>query len=93
MTPSETASTLRRFNAWRRGDEDIPMLDPFEIGRTIDAAVDHLDEIERLRAQNEVLLTAITAASALMANAPAWHQMHREAIAELQRVKKEMEAC
>lgn len=92
MTPAETADFLRRFNAWRRGSEDIPMLDPFEIGRAIDAAVEHLDEIERLRAQNETLLIAINAASALMASAPAWHQMHREAIAELQRVKKGMES-
>lgn len=53
---------------------------------------DAADEIERLRAQNDVLIDAITAASALMASAPAWHQMHRDAIAELQRVKKEMES-
>lgn len=92
MTPREVAAKLQHFNAWRRGDEDIPMLDPFEIGRTIDAAVDHLDEIERLRAQNGVLLTAINAASALMASARAWHQMHREAIEQLQRVKKEIES-
>lgn len=92
MTPAETADFLRRFNAWRRGDEDIPMLDPFEIGRAIDSAVELLNETERLRAQNATLMSAINAASALMASAPAWHQMHREAIAELQLVKKEMES-
>ena len=90
MTPSETATTLRLFNAWRRGDEEISQPDPYEIGRAIDAAVELLDEIERLRAQNEVLLTAINAAAALMASAPAWHQMHRETIEQLQKVKKEM---
>lgn len=92
MTPAETAEALRLFNAWRRGSEDIPMLDPFEIGRAIDVAVDLLNETERLRTQNAVLMDAITAASALMASSPVWHQMHREAIAELQRVKKEMES-
>lgn len=48
-------------------------------------------EVERLRAQNEVLTDAINAASALMASAPAWHQMHREAIEQLQQIRKEIE--
>lgn len=93
MTPAEVAAKLRQFNAWRRGLEGFLMPHPTQLGLTIDAAVDHLDETERLRAQNEVLLTAITAASALMASAPAWHEMHREAIEQLQRVRKEMESC
>ena len=92
VTPAETADFLRRFNAWRRGDEDIPMPDPFEIGRAIDVAVELLNEIERLRAQNAILIDAIKAAAALMASAPAWHQMHRDAIEQLQRVKKEMKS-
>ena len=92
MTPAETADFLRRVNAWRRGDEEISQPDPYEIGRAIDAAVEMLDEIERLRAQNATLMKAINAAAALMVSAPAWHAMHREAIAELQRVKKEMES-
>ena len=93
MTPNETADALRSYNIWRRGNLDwMPQPDPRSIGVAIDSAVEALDEIERLRAQNGVLLTAINAASALMASAPAWHQMHREAIAELQRVKKEMES-
>lgn len=89
MTPAETASTLRTFNAWRRG-EDLPQHSPRQIGEAIDAAVEYLDEIERLRAQNAILIDAITAAAALMASAPAWHAMHREAIEQLQQVKKEM---
>lgn len=92
MTPAETAEALRRFNAWRRGSEDIPMLDPFETGRAIDAAVELLDETDLLRTQNAVLMDAINAAAALMASAPAWHEMRQEAVAELQRVKKEMES-
>lgn len=51
------------------------------------------DEIGCLQAQNEILVAAINAAAQIMASAPAWHQMHREAIEKLQRVKKEMEAC
>lgn len=57
-----------------------------------DCVLEAADEIERLRAQNAVLLTAINAASALMASAPAWHAMHREAIEQLQKVKKEKES-
>lgn len=55
-------------------------------------AGDAADEIERLRAQNAVLIDAINAAAALMASAPAWHEMHQEAVAELRRVKKGMES-
>lgn len=94
MTPAETAEVLRQFNEWRRGDyepsEQPEPPNPYEVGLAIDAAVEMLDEIERLRAQNETLLTAISAASALMASAPAWHAMHREAIEQLQKVRKEM---
>jgi len=39
MTPTKAAATLRRFNEWRRGDEDIPQFDPREIGEAIDAAI------------------------------------------------------
>lgn len=119
MTPAETASTLRLFNIWRRGDDDdMSQPDPRKVGRAIDAAVGHLEEIERLRAeiaterclsfrdqiagleaeaerlraQNAILIDAINAASQIMVAAPAWHQMHREAIEQLQRVEKETES-
>ena len=45
MTPTETATILRQFNAWRRA-EDIPQFDPREIGKAIDAEV---EMIERMR--------------------------------------------
>jgi len=54
MTPSETATTLRLFNAWRRGDEEISQPDPYEIGRAIDVAVELLDEIEAMEKQEPV---------------------------------------
>ena len=43
MTPTEAATILRQFNAWRRGDEDIPQPDPREIGEAIDAAVEMIE--------------------------------------------------
>ena len=46
MTPTETASILRQFNEWRRGDEDIPQPDPREIGEAIDAAVEMIERLE-----------------------------------------------
>jgi hypothetical protein len=46
MTPTETATVLRQFNEWRRGDEDIPQFDPREIGEAIDAAVEMIDRLE-----------------------------------------------
>ena len=48
MTPTETATILRQFNEWRRGDEDIPQFDPREIGGAIDAAVEMIERQERI---------------------------------------------
>jgi hypothetical protein len=46
MTPAETAATLRQFNEWRRGDEDIPQPDPREIGEAINAAIEMIERLE-----------------------------------------------
>lgn len=46
MTPTETAAFLRRYNAWRRDDEDISQFDPREIGAAIDAAVEMIERLE-----------------------------------------------
>ena len=46
MTPTKTATILRQFNKWRRGDETVEQPDPREIGEAIDAAV---EMIERMR--------------------------------------------
>ena len=49
MTPTETATTLRHYNAWRRGNlEDQPMPDPREIGLAIDAAVEMLERMRNV---------------------------------------------
>ena len=45
MTPTETATILRQFNEWRRGDEDIPQFDPRELGEAIDAAVEMIERV------------------------------------------------
>ena len=36
-------------------------------------------EVERLRAQNAMLLAALASANAAMSAAPSWHEMHRTA--------------
>ena len=46
MTPTETATILRQFNEWRRGDEDIPQPDTREISEAIDAAVEMIVRLE-----------------------------------------------
>ena len=41
-TGTDLAAALRRFNAWRRGNEN-PQLDPAEIGRLLDLAAERLE--------------------------------------------------
>jgi hypothetical protein len=48
MTPAEAAATLRQFNEWRRGDEDIPQPDPREISEAIDAAAEMIERTNKL---------------------------------------------
>ena len=51
MTPAETAAILRQFNEWRRGeDETQPMPDPREIGLSIDAAIEMIEQVGRVEA-------------------------------------------
>ena len=42
----ELAAELRRYNAWRRGDESIEGPNPKRLGDTIDEAADRLEELE-----------------------------------------------
>jgi hypothetical protein len=53
MTTSETITFLRHFNRWRRGDDSIPQPNADKVGTAIDAACDH---IEQLNESNAVLL-------------------------------------
>ena len=46
MTPTETADLLRQFNAWRRGDEDIPQFDLYKIDEAIDSAAEMIERMD-----------------------------------------------
>ena len=48
MTPAETAAFLRRYNEWRRDDEDISQFDVCKIGEAIDAAVEMIERSIKL---------------------------------------------
>ena len=58
MTPTETATFLRRYNEWRRTDDryGLPYPDPREIGEAIDAAVEMIERMDKIEsaAQNLV---------------------------------------
>ena len=60
MTPTETAALLRRFNAWRRGDEAIKQPDPREIGLAIDAAIEMIESVEEYSALCDKLAGILT---------------------------------
>lgn len=59
MTPSEIAAFLRRLNAWRRGDEYVPMPDPREIGEVIDAAAVMLESMDCAARQDAIATRAV----------------------------------
>jgi len=41
--------TLKRFNAWRRGDDVIEQPNPKEVGQAIDAVIEYLAALQRDR--------------------------------------------
>lgn len=43
-----TAQFLRRYNAWRRGDEELTMENPTEIGKAIDTACALIEQRDEL---------------------------------------------
>ena len=47
MTPSETATILRQFNAWLHGNKDGPQLESRMIRKVIDAAVELIEHMEK----------------------------------------------
>ena len=51
MTPAETAAFLRRYNEWRRDDEDISQFDVCKISEAIDAAVEMIGRIAKMEAE------------------------------------------
>ena len=45
MTPNETIAILRKFNEWRRGDEDVPQFDLYKVDAAIDEAVEMIERM------------------------------------------------
>ena len=47
MTTKETVAFLRRYNAWRRCDQDSEQPHPREIGIALDALCNHAERLDR----------------------------------------------
>lgn len=47
MTTTEAITLVRRYNAWRRGDDDSEIPLPKDIGESLDALCDHAERLER----------------------------------------------
>jgi hypothetical protein len=47
MKLSEAIKILKYANIWRRGDEDLEMPDPTELGIAIDVILDYLTKIKK----------------------------------------------
>mgnify|MGYP006057299227 FL=1 len=56
MTPTETATILRQFNKWRRGDDDIPQLDGHKVGEAIDAAIGMIERMSKMEAALQIAM-------------------------------------
>ena len=56
MTPTEAATILRQFNAWRLGDEDLPQPDVKQITAAIYAAVEMIERMERIESALSALV-------------------------------------
>ena len=56
MTPTETATILRQFNAWRRDfDDKFEQPDTREISEAIDAAAEMIDHLEAAEKERDAL--------------------------------------
>jgi len=44
MNIPQTVATLREYNKWRRGAEDVECPHPTDIGHAIDSAIKHMQE-------------------------------------------------
>jgi serine phosphatase RsbU (regulator of sigma subunit) len=47
MTATETITFLREFNRWRRGEHDQQPPRAHEVGKAIDAACDHIEQLQK----------------------------------------------
>jgi predicted nuclease with TOPRIM domain len=46
VEPSEAIAFVRRYNAWRRNEDDLEMPRPKDIGHAIDALCDHAERLD-----------------------------------------------
>lgn len=56
MEFAESIAFVRKYNAWRRGDDDSEMPLPKDIGESLDALCDHAERMERELEQVKVIL-------------------------------------
>jgi hypothetical protein len=47
VEPTDSIAFVRRYNAWRRGDDDSDMPHPKDIGESLDALCDYAERLER----------------------------------------------
>jgi hypothetical protein len=47
VQPTDAIAFVRRYNAWRRNDNDSYMPHPKDIGQALDALCDHAERLER----------------------------------------------
>jgi hypothetical protein len=55
---SRLVEDVRRYNAWRRGDESLEMPEPKRIGQSLDAICDRVEELEQVVRAATVLIAA-----------------------------------
>ena len=55
MTPTETATILRQFNKWLRGNKDDPQLESREINQAINAAIEMIERLEAAEKERDAL--------------------------------------
>ena len=56
MNLAESIAFVRRYNAWRRCDDDSEMPHPKDIGESRDALCDHTERLERELEQIKAIL-------------------------------------
>ena len=61
MTPAETATILRQFNKWLRGNKDDPQLESREINQAINAAIEMIERLEAAEKERDALRAKIEA--------------------------------
>ena len=93
MTPTETATLLRRYNEWRRTDDryGLPYPDPREIVEAIDAAVEMIESAEEDRALCDKLADILTRTANVLKGEP--KPLHRHSWHDLPEVARRLVAA